>query len=231
MNRVLRATRMQTVGWQYQLAVTWGNLLGVFAINLLIFMLIRSKIEDKPVTGALATIYIVAFVIGIRTLTQVLPFSMALSLTRRTFYLAALLVALGESVLYGVLLYLCKLLEGATGGWGLDLAFFGVPFLVQHNPLLQILVYAVPLIALRMLGLLIGAVYKRWGMTGAFASMLVSALALGISIAAITLADSWLAVGHWFADQPILSLLAGWPAVLALACAGAGYLITRRSTP
>jgi len=38
-------------------------------------------------------------------------------------------------------------------------------------------------------------------------------------------------VGQWLVDQPVVSLVAGWPALLAVVLAAAGFLAIRRATP
>src|SRR5699024_8214556 len=96
------------------------------------------------VTGALMSIYIVVLLSHIQTMTQLFSFTVGLNTTRRTFFNGTALMIFGQSLVYGVLLYLLRLAEQATGGWGMDLVFFDLPFLSQDNPLFQILVYMVP---------------------------------------------------------------------------------------
>jgi hypothetical protein len=58
-------------------------------------------------------------------------------------------------------MYLLSVVEGETGGWGVDLDFFRLPFLETGNPLTQMLVYAVPLLLFAATGTVWGAVVKR----------------------------------------------------------------------
>jgi uncharacterized membrane protein (UPF0136 family) len=232
MNAIMRAARLHLIGMPMTLGLLWGNLALVFAINLFVFALIGDRIPPgRAITGAVVAVYIVMLVIFARAMTQLLPFAMALSLTRRTFYLGTSIVVLGLSATSGMLLLLAKLVEDATDGWGLDVAFYGVAFLADLNPPLLFLAYTVPLIATSFIGILMAVVYKRWGIAGAMALWLVPLLLIGAFVAIVTWLDAWLAVGRWFVDQSVLNLVVSWPAVIAAVCAGASYLMLRRVTP
>ena len=54
---------------------------------------------------------------------------------------------------------------------------------------------------------------------------------LGGAAVLLTWRQWWTDLGHWLAGQPSASILAGWPAVLAVVLAGAGYTALRRTTP
>jgi hypothetical protein len=166
-----------------------------------------------------------------QAITQVFPFAMGLSVTRRAFYAATALLVLVQAVAFGVLLYLLKLLEDATGGWGISLRFFGVQGITQHSGLLQILVYAVPFMVVGFIGIFCGVVFKRWGLNGVFTLSVATVFALGGLVALVTWLGKWGAVGQWLINQPTAGLIAGWPALLATTLAGAGYLAIRRATP
>lgn len=231
MSRVLTVIRVQLVGWQNTLGWPWLLLALIFGVNYALFVAIGDIDDGGPRTGALVSIYIVMFVTSITWITQLLPFTMALSVIRRTFYLASSLLLLVQSMVFGLLLFLCKLAEDATGGWGLDLRFFGLGFLSQDNPLLQILVYAVPFLLFGYLGIFIALFYKRFGMTGMYllsvAILLVSA---AVTLMVISL-DLWNGLARWLVDQPLAGWFTTWPALLAAVLAGAGYLTIRRVTP
>jgi len=230
MSRILSVIRVQLVGWPNTLGWPWLLLVLIFGVNYALFAVI-GDIEGGPKTGAVASIYIVMFIASINSITQLFPFTLALSVIRRTFYAAFSLLLLVQSVVFGTLLFLFKLVEDATDGWGLSMEFFGLGFLDQDNPLLQILVYTVPFIALGFLGAFIALFYKRWGMTGMFILTAAMVVVLGGLAVLVTWQRGWPAIGHWLADAPPASLFAGWPALLALALAGTGFLTIRRATP
>ncbi|GAA3753538.1 hypothetical protein GCM10022225_42800 [Plantactinospora mayteni] len=230
MNRVLTVSRVQLVGWQNTVGWPWLLLLMVFAVNYALFLSI-GDIEDNPTTGAIASIYIIVFVTSINWITQLLPFSMALSVIRRTFYLATALFLVVQSVVFGVLLFCCQLIEEATNGWGIRLRFFGLNFIDQQNPLLQIAIYTMPFILLGFLGIFVAVFYKRFGLTGMWLLSTATLLVLASVAVLITWLDLWSDIEGWLVDQPMAAWFVGWPALLTALLAGAGYLTIRRVTP
>lgn len=230
MSRVLAATRVQLITWPALVGWPWGILLSSFVINLMVFAVIADEIPDDPTTGGLASIYVVTMIGAAQAITQFFPFSLGLSLTRRTFYAATSLLLVAEALVFGVLLYLCKVVEEATGGWGMSLRFFGLPFLSSDNPLAQILIYVVPFVLVGYLGICVALVLKRWGVSGLYVLGIGLLGVLGLLVVLVTWQHWWAAIGRWFADQSTLSLFAGWPALLTLLLAGAGLLMIRRAT-
>jgi hypothetical protein len=231
MNRVLSVTRFQLVTWPATLGWPWGILAASFLVNLGGFAAMGDELPDGRQTGGLLSIYVVTLIAAAQSITQFFPFALGLSVTRRTFYAATALLLIAESLLFGVLLYLLKLIETGTGGWGVSLRFFGLPFMGDDNPLAQILIYTVPFLVLGFIGIFTALVFKRWGMNGLFTLAVSTLLVLGGLAVFLTWQRHWPAIGNWFADQAPLSLFAGWPALLALLLAGAGLLIIRRATP
>lgn len=230
MNRVLSAARVQLVAWPITMSWPWAIMLSSLVINVLLFASI-GDIPDGGTTGGLVSIYVMTFIASVVMINQDYPFGVALGLTRRAFYAAVALVQAGQAFAFATVLYLFLLVERGTGGWGSGLHFFGIPFLVHDNPLSQILIYAFPFLAANFLGICIALVHKRWNVTGMFALALASVLVLGGLAVLISWQRWWLDIGHWLADQPALGLFAGGPALLALALAGTGYLMIRRTDP
>lgn len=230
MKRILPVIRLHLVNWPAAIGWPWGILASSFLVNLAIFYSTRDQLPDDPQTGGVLSIYVVVAVAYTQAITQVFPFALGLGVTRRVFYAATTLLLLAESLLYGVLLYLGKLIENATGGWGISLSFFGVPFLTTGNPLAQILIYTVPFTVFGGIGLCTTLVFKRWGLNGFYTLTIATLLTLGGLVALFTWRGYWPAIGHWFADQSPLVLFAGWPALLALVLAGTGFLTIRRAT-
>jgi hypothetical protein len=119
MNRVLSAARLQLIIWPTLLGWPWGVLASSFLINLAVFAMIGDRIQGGPKTGGLVSIYITVLFISGQAITQVFPFALGLSVTRRTFYAATALVLAAESLLSGVLLYLCgsSRMRRTAGAW------------------------------------------------------------------------------------------------------------------
>lgn len=230
MSRLLSVSRLHTVAWPATIGWPWGILASSFALNLLLFAAIGDAIADGGSrTGGLSSIYITVMIVAIGWVTQVYPFALGMSVTRREFYTATTGYAVIQAFAFAVPLYLLKVIEDATNGWGLSLSFFGVGFLSVHNGLLQIVVYAVPMLLMSFLGIFFGTVFNRWGSNGMFAFTVGAIVVLGAAATLITWRRAWRQIGHWFATQNVETLVVGWPMVLAVLFAGAGYLVIRRA--
>lgn len=231
MNRIVPAARLQLVNWPSIVGWPWGILASSLLINVALFWALREQPDVEPTTGGLASIYIVMLVACITSIAQDFPFAMGLGITRRTFYLANVAQFTGQALVYAALLYLFALIEDATGGFGVNLTFFGMPQLFTDNPLVIYLSYVMPFLLLGFIGIFITIVYKRWGVNGMFTLMLASLFGFGGSAVLITWQGWWIAIWNWFADQPSAMLLLGWPALLTLPLAAASYLVIRRALP
>ncbi|TCK26888.1 hypothetical protein [Pseudonocardia endophytica] len=232
-NRVLTAARLNLVGAWGRLAIPWMVVGAAFLINLLIFGLIRANTDDGDpgVTGALAALYFAVAAAHLQTMTQTFPFALSLGITRRHFYLGTGLVVLGESILHAIGLTVMLAIENGTGGWGIDLRFFGVGFLVQSNPFAQVAVYGGPLLALGFIGMMVGTLFKRWGQLGLYAAAIGTTLVLGGLVALVTWQQWWGSVGTFFATTPMIQLAALYPLVIAVLAAFGGFLLVRKATP
>jgi hypothetical protein len=229
--RPLAVARMQLVNLPVQLGMPWLILFLAFAVNLVIFALVPDPPAGEPkVTGGLLSIYIFVVVAHLVTMTQVFPFALGLSVTRRDFFTGTALFVVAQSLVQGLLLTLLLGLEELTGGWGMGLHFFGVPFLVQQNWLLQWLVYTVPILMFSFVSILAGTVHKRFGQLGMWVASLGLLLLGGLAAVLVTWQQAWPAVGRFFTGTPAVVLFAGYPAIVAALAAGAAYLFLRRAT-
>ncbi|MFR9805427.1 hypothetical protein ACL02T_24545 [Pseudonocardia sp. RS010] len=230
--RPLGVARMQVVNLPVQVGLPWLILGLAFAVNLVIFALVPDAPPGEPkVTGGILSIYMFVVVAHLVTMTQVFPFALGLSVTRRDFFTGTSLFILAQSAVQGLLLTLLLGLEQATGGWGQELHFFGVPFLVQQNWVLQWVVYTVPFLFFSFVGILAGTIYARFGQLGMWITSVGLVLLGGTAAILLTWQRAWPAVGRFFVDTPTSVLLAGYPAVLAALAAGAAYLLLRRAAP
>jgi len=231
MNRFGSILRMNLVGWPAAVAWPWGILLAAWAVNLVIWFAIPAEAKESAQTFGIISIYIVTMIAFISAITQLFPFAMGISATRKTFYAAVATYATGQALLFGLAMYLLSVVERATDGWGVGLDFFRLPFLETGNPLTQMLVYAVPLLLFATLGTVWGAVVKRWGNNGTMGLLLVSVLVTGGLVAWLTWQQQWAAVAGWFADQSAAALFVGWPLLPVVLLLGGGYVILRRTVP
>lgn len=232
MTQLLRVARIQFINAGLTLILPVVILALALLATILIFFVIGDSVpEEGGVGGGLASVYVTMLIVHLQTMTQMFPFAVGLSVTRRVFFGATTLIIVGQSVLYGALFTLCKYIERATDGWGVNLIFFELPFLQHDNVFAQFLAYTVPMLAMTFFGLWIGIVFKRWGQYGVWAFVIsLGALAVG-AVVVVTWQEWWSRIGVFLTDHPPLALQAGYPLVIALVFAGAAYLTTRRAVP
>ncbi|GIJ78550.1 hypothetical protein SAMN05443287_109106 [Micromonospora phaseoli] len=231
MNRALTVARLQFVDWPSVVAWPWGILALSFVINLALFASMNENVDVEPTTGGLLSIYVVMFVACVSSITQDFPFAIGLGISRRSFYLGNVLQYVGQAIAYAAVLYLLAMAEQATDGWGIDLRFFGLPFLWVEHPVLRFLGFAIPFLLLGFLGIAIAVVFKRWGVNGMLTLSTVALVGLGGLAVLATWLRWWPAIVGWFADQSGAALLVGWPALLTLPLAVLSYLAIRRAQP
>jgi hypothetical protein len=229
MNRLLRVARVQLTSWPMALGWPLAILASSFVINLAVFGSIGDHVD--AVTGGLASIYIVQFIVCWQAIHQYFSFSVGMNATRRTYYAATTLVVSGQSLLFGILLYVFARVEHATGGWGMDLRFFDpVPVTHSASPL-TILVYAVPMVFVSCWGLFLGTITKRWGANGFFALSLLGIVVVGGLAFLITELHGWPAVGDWLTDQSGWALAVGWALLPTVVFGAGGFALLRRAVP
>lgn len=230
LRRVLAVARVHLANWPMALGFPLGVMLSSLAINVIIFTSMGDAIES-PVTGGLASLYVVQFIVCWVGLLQNFTFAVGLNATRRSFYAASVLVTAGQSLLFGVVLYALGLVERATGGWGVHLRFVR-PLKVLEDPApITILVYAVPVLLMSAVGLVLGAVTKRWGSLGVFVLSVMAIVVIGGVVALIFAVDGWTAVLGWWGDQSGVALAAGWTLIPSALALGGGWLVLRRAVP
>lgn len=229
-DRVLALIRMLVATWAMATLFPLGIMGSSFAINLLIFAAIRGQV-DEPVTGGLASLYVTQLIFCAIGIHQNFSFAVGLNASRRSYYSAAVLVALAQSLAFGVFLYGCGLVERATGGWGLSVRFFDPLPLTHSGSPVSILVYAVPLALMSAAGLFIGAVAKRWGEIGMFLLSILSIVVVGGLVALITYLDGWSSVWSRLDGRSWVSIAVGWSLIPTAAAVAAGWLVVRRATP
>ena len=229
MNRVLSAARLHLVSGQ-AITVPWAIMGSALAVNLVIFGTIQAKagVSDNPSSGGLASLYAVVLTVFVQAMNKPLQFALGLSLTRRTYLLGSAVFATALSFGSALVLYALYGVERGTDGWGMDLAFFGAWGLGDGNPVVAVLEYAAPMMALIAVGSLLGGLYARWGMIGVYVTTIALLIVAGVFAVIMTYAEAWTSLGHWFADQSTAALAAGYPWIITALFAGGTYLVVRR---
>jgi hypothetical protein len=233
MNRVAAVARMQLVHPALSIGVPCAIVASSFTINVAIWGLgdVAATSPGDGSTGGLASLYITVLIVFTQSVTQMFPFAMGLSLSRRHFYLGTALSAAIQSVGYGLALTVLAAIEDATDGWGVQLHFWAPGLLDVGNPLLQFVVYTVPMLACAFVGIGIGVVAKRWGAPGLYALGLLTLLLGGAVAAYATWQKTWGDIWSWFGDLSTATAAIALPAAIALAAAALAYLGLRRTVP
>lgn len=228
MNRTLNVVRLQFVNKQTYLWVPLIVLGGAVVISWLIFTLIGS---DEAIYGGGAQAPLWYFgVIGAQSLTLTFPFSQAMSLTRREFYLGTLAAAAISAAGLATVFVIGAALERATNGFGSNGYTFQLPIVADHAWWEAWLAYFVIAMFFFVIGFWAATIYVRF--RGIVLAVVLLGLALLIigGIWLVTRMDAWARVGAWFVEQGTVGVTA-WAALLVVLLAGSSFLSLRRATP
>ncbi|MFD4182318.1 ABC transporter permease [Rhodococcus sp. NPDC058514] len=229
-SRIGSVLRLHTVAWPLLVAWPVGLIAASFAISWTIYYLIGTD-EGAGFTGSIAALlgFVIAFYV--QALTQSFPFALGLSVTRREFYTATLLMAFAQSAIFAVAVQVLSVIESATDGWGVYMRMFGLARYLTDNPALQLLSGFAILLLTSGIAVVAGAIYQRWRTTGLLAAGTSVFCTLGLAAIVITWARWWPEIGSWFVDVPRALPLVALPLALALLALAGGWVALRRATP
>jgi hypothetical protein len=229
MSNVVKVGRLHLVDRFGYTWLLWGVLALTFVVNIAIFAVIPVTQPTGNYTGALVTIYIYMAIIGVQAATKFLPFAFTLGVSRRTYYLGTVGLIIGLCIVYSGILTLLWWIEGLTNGWGLQLHFFRVPWILD-GPWYQIWITNFALLALVfLLGLWLGLIYRRFGLTGSVLAYAALSLIVVAAAMLITWQDAWPAFGSFLVNLDILAA-SGLVLLVSVVVAAGGYLTIRRIT-
>jgi hypothetical protein len=218
------------------LVVAWGILAFSFIVNVVVYALVPNSdpagagaAPDGHYTGALCSIFLYFLVLGVNSIGRWLPFGLALGVSRRSYYAGTALLAAGLAALDGLVLTGLQAIERATNGWGVQMGFFRVPYLLDGPWYLTWLSSFVGLTLLFLYGMWTGTVYRRWGLTGTIAFIAAQVTVVLAATLLVTWAHGWTGVGHFFTGLTAAGLT-GLLALLALALLAGGQVTIRRAT-
>lgn len=179
--------------------------------------------------GYLSGFFVYFFAQGLQTVVRSLPFSLMLGTSRRSFHSGTALLGMALAVVSGLVLTVLQEIERATGGWGLSMRFFRVPYLLNGPWYATWLTAAVVLFALFVYGMWYGIVHSRWGALGTVAFIAAQALAMAAVLVVVTSEHwhVWSAAGRSFAGLTALGLT-GVVAGLAVLLLAGGHVTVRR---
>ncbi|MBB5851946.1 ABC transporter permease [Amycolatopsis umgeniensis] len=228
MNTLVKVARYHLVDRLQFLVLPVGVTLFAFGVNLTIFAVIPEKPEENY-SGGLFTLFVFMLVCGALSMTKSLPFGLALGVSRRSYYLGTILLVTGLAAIYAVGIVVFQAIEEATGGWGLGLNYFRVPWLLDGPWYLTLLTSFVFLTLMFVYGMWYGLIYRRASVLGVvlFAAAQVLVLLAGVLLLSWT--DSWSKLGTFFSTVTVAGLT-GVLAVLVGVAAAGGFATMRRVT-
>ena len=233
MNRVLAAARLQLVHPMVILGVPWMVGALSFAINWAVWRIvdIRSLEGEDGLTGGVLALYITVLIVFVQAVTQLMPFAMGISLSRRSYFLGTCLVGVGMALGFGAILAILDAVESASGGWGVGLQFWTPPPVDVDGFLPQVAVSGAPMLALIAAGVGMGVVTKRWGPNGVWGLIIRGIVVLGGAAVLVTWMRAWTDLGRWLIDQSVMTLAVGLPLALATALGLLAFAGIRRVVP
>ncbi|GAA5144717.1 hypothetical protein GCM10025768_00850 [Microbacterium pseudoresistens] len=228
MSRTLNVIRLQFVNKQTFIWVPLIVLAAATAVSVIIYAMIPID-EPKYGGGGQAPLW-VFFAVGLSAMTLTFPFSQALSITRREFFVGTMLTAVLGSAFMGVLFLIGGGIELLTNGWGVNGYVFHLPWLWEAGPLGAFVVYFTLALFFFVVGFTGATIYKSWGPT----VLTIVAVGLGLVLVGIvfliTRMELWGDVFARIMDLGALGL-ALWGLVLVVLFAGVSFLAFRRAKP
>jgi hypothetical protein len=219
-----KVARYQMVQRFNYVTLPWAALALLFAAQWATITMLG--MHDARLTGLVA-IYAVFFIVGVSTVARSLPFGLALGLSRRSYYLGTVLLALTLTAVDGLLLAGLQEVERATGGWGLGMFFFRVQYILDGPWFLTWLTSFVALTLAFVYGMWWGLVYLRWRRMGIrvfLVAQIIALLAVGLTADRFA---AWPNIGRFFTDLSATGLT-GVLAAAAAALLVGGYAAIRR---
>jgi hypothetical protein len=230
MNHALRAARLHRIGWPSTVFWPWAVMASSWVINWIIFAALHARDVEADFTGGLLSLYVVQFVFFAQLFTRGFQFAINLSFTRRAYYLGTWLVVLVLCLGNAIVLTALEAVEDLTDGWGIDLTFFGIPFMQTGNVVTQVLVYAGPFMVAGGVAAVFGLIGKRWSTNGVWTAVLLSVVVIGLLLALVSRQGWWVPIWNWATEQSSAALFALWPSLIAVVCAIGGFLVARRAS-
>lgn len=230
-NRTLSVVRMQLINKQTYIWIPLIVLGGAFLLALAIYAILANAGIDGPKYGGGAQAPLWYFlVVGVQALTLTFPFSQAMSVTRREFYLGTLLTAALTSSILAVLATVGGLIERATNGWGVNGWFFGLPWMWEAGPLGALLLNFVAGMMFFVAGFWAATIYKRFGPLWLTIVLVGIGLLLVGALWLVGTANAWVEMFEWFATLGVVGVSV-WAAIATAVLAGIAFLTLRRAIP
>lgn len=199
-----------------------------FVLALAISAMVGSSGPSRPTAGPVV-LYMDFVALGAISVVRYLPYALSLGLSRRAYYAGTAFLAVTLAAALAVVLTVLHVIEEATNGWGMDLHFLRVPYVLAGPWYITLLTSFVLLTLLFVYGMWYGIVYRRWHIAGLVVLGLAQlAVILGGAIVT-TKAHAWQSIGHFFVTGGTTALT-GVLAVLVVVLLAGGFATVRRVT-
>ncbi|WP_309104527.1 hypothetical protein [Microbacterium sp.] len=228
MRRTLNVIRLQLINKQ---TFIWTPLIILGSATVLSILIYAMIPVDTPKYGGggQAPLWYF-FAIGVGAMAYTFPFSQAMSITRREFFLGTMLTAVIASVFMGVLFLIGGGIEVATDGYGVNGYVFYLPWLWEAGPLGAFIVYFTLALFFFVIGFTGTTIFKSWGlMVLTITWVAVAVLLIGLAFL-VTRLELWGQVGAGIMDLGALGI-ALWGLVVVAALMLVSFFAFRRAIP
>lgn len=202
----------------------------IIGVNFLISFIIALSLEtDETInTGAITSIFVYTFILGIITIKDTFPFALGLSIRRKDYFFGTAVTALLVNCFATVVLIIMSVIEGATNGWGVRLHLFKIEFLSDFSVISLIGIYLILLLNLFFFGFALSSLHRRFGSCGMYIFFTTLLLVGTMGFYIFTHYGLWKGVPNWF----ILNYqeLFWWAMCLIVVNVAAAYGFLRRAT-
>ena len=229
MTTYINIARYHLVQRMNYLVLPWAILTFVFLVDVIILESTPAGDSSHRYVGGLASIFIIAFALGVQSVARSLPFGLALGVSRRSYYLGTALLAAALAAVTATVITVGQAIERASNGWGIRMGFFRVPYILNGSWYVTWLTSFVAMTLLFVYGMWFGLIHRRWNLVGLAIFVAAQIAVLLIAALAVTWAHAWHDVGHFFTNLSAVGLT-GLLAVLAAVLLAGGFTAIRRLT-
>ncbi|WP_217178914.1 hypothetical protein [Streptomyces sp. AC495_CC817] len=228
MRRVLNVVRLQLINKQTFIWVPLIILVGATALSVLVYWMIPGDGPKYGGAGQAPLWYFLA--IGIGAMTYTFPFSQAMSITRRDFFLGTMLTAVLGSALMGGLFTAGGAIELATGGYGVNGWVFYWPWLWESGPGGAFLFAFTLALFFFVAGFTGATIFKSWGLMVLTITWITLALLLIGWFYLVTTLELWGQVAETISTLGLIGLTL-WGLVVVAVLSAVSFLAFRRARP
>ena len=130
MRTLVNVGRLHMIQPVIYLGMPWAITAFSLVVNVIIFGAVPNDGSHRYTAAACIT-FIFFLIMGFYSLGRTLPFGMSLGFSRRSYYLGTALLAIVLAAADGLVLTILQAIERGTGGWGIALHFFRVPYILD----------------------------------------------------------------------------------------------------